>query len=134
MSAKYVVDTHTLIWHLEGNLRLEDRARGIMNDPESSLLVPIVVLAEACWIVEHGRSSIPSVKALMADVDADPRIRIVLLNRQVFDRYLTVTGDMEMHDRLIVATALELATKSEPVAILSADRSIRSSGLVSVVW
>ncbi len=134
MSAKYVVDTHALVWHLEGNPRLEDRARGIMKDPETALFLPIIVLAEACWIVEHGRSSIPSVADLLADVDADPRISIVLFNREVFDRYLTIRGDMEMHDRLIVATALELAALGEPVAILTADQSIQSSELVPVVW
>lgn len=71
---------------------------------------------------------------MLADVDADPRISIVLFNREVFDRYLTIRGDMEMHDRLIVATALELAALGEPVAILTADQSIQSSELVPVVW
>jgi PIN domain nuclease of toxin-antitoxin system len=47
MVSKYIVDTHALIWYLEGNLKLGPEARLILDDPESDLTVPLIVLAEA---------------------------------------------------------------------------------------
>jgi PIN domain nuclease of toxin-antitoxin system len=34
---KYVVDTHALIWYLEGNTRLGEQARRILADASSHL-------------------------------------------------------------------------------------------------
>ena len=61
---KYVLDTHALIWFLEGNPRLGKNAKTILSDPNSELVLPAIVLAEAAWIVERGRTSIPSVLEL----------------------------------------------------------------------
>lgn len=134
MPDRYVVDAHALIWYIEDSPRLGDNAGAIMDDPRSVLFLPVIALAEACWVVEHGRSSIPSVVDLLGDIDADPRVTVLPLNREVFDRSLQLTQVREMHDRLIAATALELAASGEPVQVLTKDPSIRESGLVPVVW
>lgn len=134
MPSSYVVDAHALIWYIEDNPRMGSQARAIMDDPESVLFLPVIALAECCWIVEHGRSSIPSVAHLVADVDADPRISVVGLDRAVLDRALELAGINEMHDRLIVATALELAGTGETPGILTKDAGIRESGRLPVVW
>ena len=47
---KYVLDTHALIWFLEGNLKLGANAKGILCDPNSQLVIPATTLAEAVWI------------------------------------------------------------------------------------
>ena len=47
MATKYVVDTHALVWFLEGNPRLGSAARSVLSLPESELVLPIGVLAEA---------------------------------------------------------------------------------------
>jgi PIN domain nuclease of toxin-antitoxin system len=134
MAERHVVDAHALIWYVEDNPRLGRSAGAIMDDPASALIVPMIALAEACWVVEHGRSSIPSVAHLLADVDADPRIAVIPLDRDVFNRSLGLTQVTEMQDRLIVATALNLARDDEPVAVLTKDSDIRESGVVPVVW
>ncbi|MEH2291852.1 type II toxin-antitoxin system VapC family toxin [Nostoc sp.] len=50
---KYVIDTHTLIWFLEGNSRLGANANAILSNPDSQLVIPATTLAEAVWIVER---------------------------------------------------------------------------------
>ena len=75
---------------------------------DSNLIVPVIALAEACWIIEHGRTSIPTVTDFLVTLDADPRE--------------------------IVATALLLIDKGETVAVLTRDENIRRSGFVSAVW
>src|SRR5205809_599959 len=105
MADSYVVDTHALIWYIENNPRLGANARRIMSKRDNTLFLPIIALAEACWIVEHGRCNIPSVTDLLADIDGDPRIVLIPLERETIDLSLTLTAIGEMHDRLIVATA-----------------------------
>ncbi|MTJ10622.1 BrnT family toxin [Anabaena sp. UHCC 0204] len=53
---KYVLDTHALIWFLEGNLKLGANAKTILSDSDSELVIPATTLAEAVWIVERGRT------------------------------------------------------------------------------
>jgi PIN domain nuclease of toxin-antitoxin system len=134
MRIKHVVDTHALVWHLEGNPRLGDAARAVMSDPHSDLVLPFMALVEACWMAEHGKTSIPSAVQLLAAVDSDRRVTVLPLHRIVLDRSLTMTSIREMHDRLIVATALVLADAGETVVLLTKDDNIRRSGLVSVAW
>src|SRR5438552_1020766 len=119
VSSRYVVDAHPLIWHLEANSRLGPNARAVLSDPDAELYLPIIALAEACWVVEHGRCRIPSITYLLGHVDADPRIRLLTLERSTLDRSLTLTTIGEMHDRQIVAAALQLASTCPPVALLT---------------
>ena len=134
MMANYVVDTHALIWYIENNPRLGANARQAMRDLGSILLLPIIALAEACWIVEHGRCNIPTAADLLSDVDGDPRVVLIPLERETIDLSLTLTAIREMHDRLIVATALQLVSLGQAVALLTRDDSIRLSGIVPIVW
>lgn len=47
MTMKYVVDTHALIWFLEGNARLGVNARAILADAASELVLPAIALVAA---------------------------------------------------------------------------------------
>jgi PIN domain nuclease of toxin-antitoxin system len=134
MGNEYAVDAHALIWFLGKHPRLGVNARAAMQDPASTLFLPIIALAEVCWAVAAGKTSIPSVAALLADVDADPRISVVPLDRAILDRALSLSAISEMHDRLIAATALHLAGASSSVPLLTRDPDITASGLVPVVW
>lgn len=131
---KYVVDTHALIWFLEGNPRIGADAKIILSEPTSQLVVPAIVLAEAAWIVERGRTSIPSAMDLLSAVEADARVVIYPLNETVVKQSVSVSTIGEMHDRQIVATALVLASQNEMVALLTCDRNITTSGLMKIVW
>jgi len=134
MATKYVVDTHALVWFLEGNPRLGANAKAVLEDLDSELIVPVIVLSEACWMIEHGKTSIPTVGDFLSAVDADPRVTVVPLDRAVLNKTLTLVAITELHDRQIVATALLVGEQREPVAVLSKDENIRSSGLVPTIW
>jgi PIN domain nuclease of toxin-antitoxin system len=131
---KYIVDTHALLWYVEGNPRLGENARTILAEPTSQLILPIIALAEAVWIVERGKTSIPSVTILLKAVDADPRLDIYPLDQAIVKQTLSLQEITEMHDRQIVATVLSLSAKGESVALLTRDRNITESGLVPIVW
>lgn len=134
MAHKYVLDTHALVWYLEGNPRLGQDAKTVLDDPGNELVLPIIALAEAAFIVEHGRTSIPDVQSLLEAVLADPRLEVYPLNWEVFQQTLIATAVPEMHDRQIVATALHLRTLGHTVDVLTKDNTIIAAGLASITW
>ncbi|PHJ63573.1 twitching motility protein PilT [Nostoc linckia z18] len=131
---KYVIDTHALIWFLEGNSRLGANAKAILSNPDSQLIIPATTLAEAIWIVERGRTSIPSAKDLISAVETDSRILIYPLDKEVIEMTVNLSTINEMHDRQITATALVLASKGDNVQLLTYDQNITASGVVTIVW
>lgn len=131
---KYVVDTHALIWFLEGNSRLGENAKNVLSDPTSQLILPAIALAEAAWIVERGRTSIPSVVELLNAVNADPRLVLYHLDQAIIQQSLSLSVITEIHDRQIVSTVLILARQREIVTLLTRDQNITTSGLVPIFW
>jgi PIN domain nuclease of toxin-antitoxin system len=131
---KYIVDTHALIWFLEGNPRLGTAAKQVLENQESQLILPAIALAEAAFIVERGKTSIPLVNDLHSAVNGDPRIVVYPLDRAIIEITNTLLSINEMHDRQIVATAVILENQGEQVSILTCDRNITESGVVSITW
>jgi PIN domain nuclease of toxin-antitoxin system len=135
MAGKHVLDAHTLVWFLVGSPKLGAAARAVLNAPDSDLYLPLIALAEACWLVEKGRApTIPGVSHLLAAVDADRRVTLVPLDRPILDLSVSLTSIAEMHDLPIVATVLHLASSGSPIALLTRDANIIASGLVPIVW
>lgn len=134
MANKYVLDTHPLVWYLESNSRLSKTAKAVIDDTNNRFVLPIIALAEAAFIVEHGRTAIPSVADLLQNVLADPRIEIYPLTWEVFSQSLSLSVIPEMHDRLIVGTALYLQNLGESVSIISKDSVITRAQITAVVW
>lgn len=55
----------------------------------------------------RGKTGIGSVAALLAGLNSDPRFVVVPLDRSILDCSLKLSALSEMHDRRIVATALQ---------------------------
>jgi PIN domain nuclease of toxin-antitoxin system len=49
---QYIVDTHALIWFLEGNSRLGISVNQVLENLESKLVLPAIASAEAAFIIE----------------------------------------------------------------------------------
>ena len=134
MAIKYIVDTHALVWYLEGNPKLGAAARAVLSDPASELVLPLIALAEAVFTVDKGKTTIINVPTLLNRVQNDPRIEIYRLDFDILRESLGLTVIPEMHDRLIVATGLYLQNSGAAVRILTKDNEITVSKLLSVVW
>jgi PIN domain nuclease of toxin-antitoxin system len=71
MAHKYVLDTHALVWYLEGSPRLSINAKAVIDAPDNQLVLPLIGLTEAVFIIGRGRTSIPDVSTLLNRVLAD---------------------------------------------------------------
>ena len=73
MATKSVVDTHSLIWYLEGSPKLGRKAEAVLNAPQSELILPIIALAEAIFTVEKKKMLIPDIATLINRVRSEER-------------------------------------------------------------
>lgn len=136
MAHKYILDTHALVWFVEGNKRLSESAKTIIAGTDSEMVLPLIALAEAAVIIERGRTTISDVSKFVARVYADTRIEIFPLTVDVFEHSLTPEGLRipELHDRFIVSTGLHLQDLGETVEIVTKDQAITDAGVLSVIW
>ncbi|MCL4295878.1 MAG: PIN domain-containing protein [Anaerolineae bacterium] len=136
MANKYILDTHTLVWYLEGNPSLGRRAKATMAAASSEMVLPLITLAEAAYLIEKERLGIPTVSDLLADISNDDRIEVHELTLEVFERSLTPEELRipELHDRFIVSTGLHLQDLGHTVTILTKDKSITDAEVLPVIW
>lgn len=129
----YVVDTHALLWYVGDSPRLGAQADAILSDRTSNLVLPAIVLAEAYWMLEHGRLPL-TISALQQALATETQVTFFPLDERVIARCFGLKSIPEMHDRQIVATALLLAENGEEVRIINRDRNIEESQLIPTVW
>jgi len=136
MAHKYILDTHALVWFVEGNKRLSESAKEIIAAADSQMVLPLIALAEAAVIIERGRTTIPDVSKFLNHVYVDTRIEIFPLTLDVFERSLTPEGLRipELHDRFIVSTGLHLQDLGDTVEIITKDQAISNAGVLSTIW
>ena len=136
MARKFILDTHALVWYLEGNKRLGEQAKTVMGAADSIMILPLIALAEAVFLVERSRIGIPSVTDLLSDVQGDHRIEIFPLTWNIFERSLSPEGLMiaELHDRFIVSTGLHLQDLGDTVHIITRDKNITEVSVLPITW
>ncbi len=127
----YVTDTHSLLWYLGGSPLLGNAARSAFDEAaagSSEMSVPAIVLAELIMLVEKRRSVIDMTR-IVAALRAAPGFRLTSLSPEAAIRIQSLTTLSDIHDRLIVAEALEAGA-----TLITRDQAITASGLVPVVW
>jgi PIN domain nuclease of toxin-antitoxin system len=127
----HVVDTHALVWYLEGHTNLGETACGVLRDPASQLVIPSIVLAEVRYL--HARLRIDvGVAHVLESISALPNFTVYPLDEAVIEHLPT---ELNIHDGIIVATALVYRDLfGEDVGVITKDQEIVESGLVNTVW
>lgn len=127
----YVTDTHALVWHLTDDKRLGAGARRVFERSEAGeviIIVPTIVLAEVLHIARGKRIAL-TFQETLERVEKGSNYEITPLDLPTLRAADAIAANLELHDRLIVATAQLVG-----VSLLTKDAAIRASGLVSVVW
>lgn len=115
---KVVIDSHALFWFLTGNSKLTSKARKFIEESEK-VIIPSIVLMEILYLLEKNNLSFKFIDFL-----SELKIRNYLvypLDLSVITQALFVNFKMEMHDRIIIATAQIFNT-----FIISKDNQIKN--------
>lgn len=125
----FVADAHALAWFITQSSRLSKRAAEVFRKAERAeveVLVPTIVLAELLYISERKRAPV-NLGEIVKRIDAGGGFRIVPFDLTVFERMGKLSQALEIHDRIIVATAEVYRAK-----VISKDEQIKKA--VATVW
>ncbi len=131
-SASFVTDTHPFLWYLADDLyKLGAKARKVFDEAESgdaSIIIPSIVIAEAAFIAEKGRTSL-KIEHLLDRLEGGTNYRVYPLDLAIVKEASQLKKLSEIHDRIIVATARHV-----DLELISSDNEIRESGYARIVW
>ncbi len=125
---RFVTDTHCLLWYLQGDKRLSTASRRLFDghDKAKQVVIPTIVLAELLHLSR--KYQVPfSFEKLLASLAGDERYDMMSLTVEVI-REAMALGPLEMHDALIVATALHL-----DIPLMTRDQEIVDSGVIKTI-
>jgi len=131
MMTTYMADTHSLLWAFHKPGKLGEQARLAFEEianGESKLLIPTIVVGELIFTVENKPIQADLDKILVA-IQKSPNIEFVDFDYESALQLRDLTAIPEMHDRIIVAAAIEYRA-----TLITFDKTITASGLVKVVW
>jgi len=125
----YVTDTHSLVWYFSDNPRLSRKALKAFEKTieNGSIIIPIV-LAEIMYIARKGRIEMTYAETVKR-IEEMENFEIVPLDMEILNIADKIKTELEMHDKLIAATALFFK-----VPLITRDEALKDSGLCDVIW
>ena len=123
---KYLLDTHTLLWFLQGDKKLSDKARQLIDSPRNSKFLSIVSLWEIAVKVSLGKLVLDkSFERLFPEQLHFNRIQILDITVDSLTKLTTLPfHHRDPFDRLIIAQALV-----EELPIIGADTIFDAYGI-----
>ena len=132
--ARYLLDTHSLIWFQENNPKIPEQVMAIIQNPDNLILFSQISLFEISIKQKIGK--LPTFSATVQEVYQqainDGFTLMNIQNQHIFhyDKVILMENHRDPFDRLLMATAM-----AENAIILSADEKFNLyKGLIEVVW
>lgn len=126
----YVADTHSLVWYFTEDPRLSKKALDAFEQTKQKglIIIPTVVLAELMFISQKGKITITFSETLKK-IEESENFNVAPLDIEILKVADKMNAEVEMHDKLIVATALHFEA-----VLITRDEIIKKLGIVSTVW
>ncbi len=126
----YVTDTHSILWYFTEDPRLSKRAFDVFEGTvrEGFIIIPAVVLAEIMFIAKKGRITL-TFEETLKKIERYENFDLALLDVDILKVANKIEADLEMHDRLIVATALYFNA-----TLITKDRQIGNAAICPTIW
>ena len=123
---KYLLDTHTLLWFLQGDKKLSDKARQFIDNPSNEKFLSVVSLWEIAIKVSLGKLALgKSFEKLFPEQLHFNRIEILDITVDSLTKLTTLPfHHRDPFDRLIIAQALV-----EGLPIIGADAAFDAYGI-----
>ena len=126
----YVTDTHSILWYFTEDSRLSKKALDVFERTTNKgiIIIPSVVLAEIMFIAKKGKVAL-SFEETLKKIEEYENFDIAPLDIDILKVANKIKVDLEMHDRLIVATSLYFKSP-----LITKDQQIKKTGIVTTVW
>jgi len=126
----YVTDTHSIVWYFTEDSRLSKKALEVFEGTmkQGVVIIPAVVLAKIMFIAKKGKITL-TFEETLKKIEEYENFDVAPLDVDILKVADKIEAELEMHDKLIVATALHFNA-----ALITKDRSITDTGLCSIIW
>jgi PIN domain nuclease of toxin-antitoxin system len=125
-----VTDTHSIVWYFTNDPMLSKKALDAFEKTtkEGLIIIPAVVLAEMMFIAKKGKIVL-NFEEILKTIEEYDNIEVAPLDIDILKVANKIEKELEMHDRLIVATALYYNAP-----LITKDRLITQSQLCPTLW
>jgi PIN domain nuclease of toxin-antitoxin system len=127
---RLLLDTHVLLWTLEGDRRLPPRVRDLIDNVENEVYVSIASLWEAAIKIGNGKLRVPgqTIDYFIAHIETR-QLTVLALTLA----HIRIVQDLPRHhgdpfDRILIAQS-----QAEGIPLLSTDAEIRKYE-VDLLW
>ena len=126
---RFLLDTHTFLWWIQGNTSLSDRAQDILSDENNQLCLSVASLWEITIKLNISKLTIPhTIEELYRLLDLF-NVELLNISQSDLEQYLTLPlHHRDPFDRILIAQAIERS-----LVLVSADRSF-GDYLVQKLW
>lgn len=131
---RVLADSHAIIWQSQRSPELsEDAANALLEAEETDGVVVSVASLIDLWYVTQTTKGVSDADLthLREQITTSPELSLHPIDEDVIDATLSIPRKLlgDPWDRLIVGTARALS-----VPLVTRDRAIHDSGLVSTIW
>jgi PIN domain nuclease of toxin-antitoxin system len=117
----FLLDTHVLLWFIEADTRLSDRARDLLTNDDIILSVSVVSLWEIVIKLNIGKLKIGYTTGEIYQLLNQLRVEILPIEPGDLDYYLTLPlHHRDPFDRLLIAQ-----TMNRRLVLVSADQALK---------
>jgi len=129
-----VLDTHVLIWWVDGGVKLSRAATLAIKraQAENAIMVSSITAWEIAMLVDRARLTLTmDVPTWLSTVNRIPGLRFIPIDNQIAIGSVNLPGEFHQDpaDRMIVATARRFGAP-----LVTQDRRIRSYPHLKTVW
>jgi PIN domain nuclease of toxin-antitoxin system len=128
----YVTDTHSIVWYFTENSSLSERALEVfektVKENGEIIIIPSIVLAEIMFIATKGKITLTFEETLQK-IDSYDNFIVAVLDVEILKVADRIKADLEMHDKLIAATALY-----HNAFLITKDPMITDSEVCTIIW
>ena len=127
----FVTDTHALLWWFIDSPKLSPKSAEILQgceNGENIIFIPSIVIAEAFSIFEKKRIFF-DFKKLFKNIDESDNFVLIPLDYPILHKMIDVRDIPELHDKIIVSTALYLT-----LPLITKDKTIQKLPYIKTIW
>jgi PIN domain nuclease of toxin-antitoxin system len=115
----FLLDTHTLLWFIQGDPQLSDRARGIITTDTNQLYLSVASLWEMAIKLNIGKLTIGHTIDDIYRLLKQLNIEVLSIGQSDLEQYLTLPlHHRDPFDRLLIAQAI-----AQELTLVSADNA-----------